>query len=306
MIPAPRVILVTGASSGIGRAAASRFAARGEHLVLLARAGAPLREVAGECSAAASVLTLEVDVTDAPAVSAAVQRTVAEHGRLDAVVHSAGIAAYGRFEDVPKAVFDRVLEVNVLGAANVARAALPVFRGQRRGSLIVLGSVLGEIAVPTMSPYVVSKWALRALGRELALENRDLPDVHVTVVSPGGVDTPIYTQAANVLGRPGRPPVPVDSPERVARAVVRALDRPRDRVGVGVTNPVMRVGFTFAPWLFDSLVGPLFRQIGLERRSVPPTEGNAFEPQPELAATSGDKGSGVRAVLATTAGHPLS
>ncbi len=144
---------------------------------------------------------------------------------------------------------------------------------------MLVGSVLGDIAAPFMTAYVVSKWAIRSLGRQLALENRDLSGVHVSVVSPGGVDTPIYESAANYLGLPGRPPPPVTTPERVAKAVLRVLDHPRDRRQVGIANNLMRAGFTLAPWAFDALVGPMFGLAALDRtRRVPATPGFGAQP----------------------------
>lgn len=278
---APRVVVITGASSGIGRAAAHRLAAEGARLVLASRGRTALAATAEEClsAGALSVTVRQTDVRDAAAVHALVDETLAEHRRIDAVLHAAGVVAYGRFTDVPDEIFDAVLATNLHGSVNVARAVLPVLRRQRRGTLQLVGSVLGDIAAPGMSPYVISKNAVRALGRELALETRDLPGVHVTVVSPGGVDTPIYRQAANYLGRPGRPPAPVMSADAVARAMVRALDRPRDRVSVGPANHVMRAGFALLPKVFDALVGPLFTLIATRPEPCPPTTGNVLRPR---------------------------
>jgi NAD(P)-dependent dehydrogenase (short-subunit alcohol dehydrogenase family) len=276
------VVLVTGGSSGIGLATALELAAAGDHLVLLARARGPLECAAEQCrsAGAASVTTVPADVRDAAAVTRAVEGVLADHGRLDVAVSCAGVAAYGRFEDVPVEVFDGVVATVLLGTANVARAVLPRMRADDHGTLLLVGSVIGTIAAPTMSPYVVGKWGVRALARELQLENRDRPGVFVTLVTPGGVDTPIYRQAANYSGRVGSPPPPVYSPHRVARALVGALDRPPRRLDVGVTNPVMALGFALLPWLFDVLVGPLFSVAarGLDR--VPPTPGNVLTPVP--------------------------
>jgi len=284
----PRVVVITGASSGIGRAAAHRLAARGDRLVLASRGKAALEAAAEECVAAgaASVTVRQVDVRDAAAVQRLVDDTSTEHLRIDAVLHAAGVVAYGRFEEVPAEVFDAVLATNLHGAVHVARAVLPVFRRQGRGSLQLVGSVLGNLGAPSMTPYVVSKYGVRALGRQLALEARDLPDVHITVVSPGGVDTPIYRQAANYQGRPGRPPAPVIRADRAAQVMVRALDRPRDRVSVGPVNHLMRAGFALLPGVFDVLVGPLFKLIATRPGSCPPTPGNVFEPRDELEAAS--------------------
>ena len=153
-------------------------------------------------------------------------------------MHAATVVAYGRFEDVPAEVFDRSVEINLIGTANVARAALRQFRPRGGGRLVLVGSLLGKIATPYMSSYVTAKWGVHGLARTLQIEARQTPGVEISLVSPGGVDTPVYSQAASYLGRDGRPPPPVDPPEKVARAIVRALDRPRRDVSVGVANPV--------------------------------------------------------------------
>ena len=294
------VALVIGASSGIGQATAHQLAPRAEHLVLASRGTSALETAAQECRdrGARDVETVTLDVGDQVAVDEAVARIVARHGRLDVVVDAASVVAYGTFQDVPPEVFEKVLRTNLLGAANVARAALPVLRRQSAGHLVLVGSVLGEVNVPAMTPYVVSKWAVRSLGRQLALENRDLPDVHVTVVSPGGVDTPIYRQAANYQGKPGRPPAPVVSPTTVARAIVQTLDRPRDRVSVGFANPLMRLGFAVLPGVFDRLVGPLFSLLATRPGTQEETTGNVLEPYVGLEAVTGGEDQGLKDVLA--------
>lgn len=303
-----RTVLITGASSGIGRALALRLARRGDHVVLVARADGPLDEVARECKSAgaASAEVHAVDVLDLAGLEQVVAATQARLGQFDAVVHSAGVVAYGRFEEVPAEIWNRVLETNVLGAANVARAVLPAMRARDAGTLVLLGSVIGQIAVPSMSAYMVSKWALHALGRELQLENRDRRGVHVSVVAPGSVDTPIYAQAANFQGRQGRPPPPVYTAETVARRVADVLDRPRKRVNVGAANPVMRLGFTMTPGVFDVLVGPLFRTVAMGRSPVPDATGNVLEPVPEAETVAGGHGYGIGVVVSDLAAGAVS
>jgi NAD(P)-dependent dehydrogenase (short-subunit alcohol dehydrogenase family) len=278
------VLLVTGASSGIGRATALRAAARGDHVALLSRDEGTLKEAAEECEAAgaASTLVLPCDVRDDAAVADGVEAVVARHGRLDAVAHCAGVVAYGRAEEVPPEVFDDVLSTNVSGSMNVARHALRTMRRQRQGTLVLVGSVIGHIAAPTMTPYAVSKWAVRALARQLQIENRDLPGVRVGYVAPGGVLTPIYEQAANYAGWAGRPPPPVDSPEKVARVVLEQVDHPAKRRQVGLGNGVVRFGFSALPGVYDAIVAPLFTLAATDRtRPVPPTTGNVRDATPE-------------------------
>jgi NAD(P)-dependent dehydrogenase (short-subunit alcohol dehydrogenase family) len=297
--PVP-VLLVTGASSGIGRAVALQASAAGQHVALVSRGKQSLAAAARECelAGAASVMTLPADVGDDAAVRDAVQAVVDRHGRLDAVVQSAGVAAYGRTEDVPPEVFEGVLRTNLLGAVNVARHVLPVLRRQQRGSLVQIGSVIGHIAVPLMSPYVLSKWGVRALLRQLQLENRDLPDVHLMYLAPGGVDTPIYLQAANYAGFVGRPPPPVASPEHVASVVMRRLERPRKSTQVGVANDLMRLGFTALPGVFDALVNPLFRLAARDMDDpVPPVTGNVLDSHQDANRLHGEQGNALLAIV---------
>jgi short-subunit dehydrogenase len=275
---APRVVVVTGASSGIGRAVALQSAEAGDHVVLVARGEPPLQQTARECDAngAASTLVLTADVGDDAEVDKLITAVTSQHGRIDAVVHCAGVVAYGRTEEVPAEVFDAVLRTNLTGSVNIARHTIPVLRQQNAGSLVLFGSVIGHIGVPSMSAYVLSKWGVRALARQLQLENRDV-DVDIAYIAPGGVDTPIYEQAANYDGYGGRPPPPVASPEHVARVALRRLDHHRARTQVGLANDLIRFGFSAMPWAYDRLVGPLFRLAATDRTTpVEPTAGNVL------------------------------
>lgn len=286
----PRVAVVIGASSGIGRATAIALAGAGWSVVLAARSRLSLDSAASECRAAAPAgefSVFEMDVTDPPTVQALLDDALARHGHIDAVVHTAAVIGYGRFEDVPAAEFERAVVTNLLGSATVARATLAVFRTAGRGHLVLFGSLLGKIAAPFMSPYVVGKWGVQALARTLQIETRDAKNIAVSLVSPGGVDTPAYLHAANRAGREGRPPPPVDPPEKVARAVVKLMDRPRRDRSVGIANGVIVAGFRFLPAVFDVLVTPLMKVAALSRRPMEPHPGNVFEARPDSDTTRG-------------------
>jgi NAD(P)-dependent dehydrogenase (short-subunit alcohol dehydrogenase family) len=286
----PQTVLITGASSGIGRATARLFAQRGAALVLLARGREALEETAAEVRAegAADVVVCPADVLDEGALRTAVEGTVRRFGSLDVVVHSAQVIAYGRMEDVPKEVFERVVDTALHGTANLARVVLPVFRSQGEGHLVVVSSLLASVATPLMGSYIAAKWGQLGMIRVLQQETRDVPGIHVSAVAPGGVNTPIYSQAGSYIGLKGRPPIPIYSPERVARSVVARLDKPRRLVQSGFANPVVILGFRLFPAVYDALVGPLLRVFALaDDQKTPPTEGNVFESRPAGNAEEG-------------------
>jgi NAD(P)-dependent dehydrogenase (short-subunit alcohol dehydrogenase family) len=285
----PQTVLVTGASSGIGRASAVELAGRGAALILVARGKDALEATAEEVRAAgaAEVLVHPADVLDEDAMTAAVGEAVERFGRLDAVVHAAQVMAYGTIEEVPRRVFETVVETAVHGTAVVARAVLPVFRRQGEGQLVVINSLLGQVATPLLGSYVAAKWGQLGLVRVLQQETRDVPGISISILQPGGVDTPIYFQAASWTGSTGRPPPPVYSPERLGRRVVALLDRPRRQVQAGILNPLITAAFRLVPGVFDVLVGPMIQRLAIANDDVPPTEGNVFTSRQDGNATEG-------------------
>ncbi len=266
------VVVVTGASSGIGEATALRAAGERHHLVLVARRAEVLEEVADACreAGAASAEVVATDVSDDAAVEAMVAEVLDRHGRIDAVLHCAGIVSYGRTEETTADDFAKVVGINLLGAASVARHVVPVLREQGRGDLVLVGSLLGHIAVPEMTPYVVSKWGVRALARQLVIENVDKPGVRISHVAPGSVDTPIYDNALDDAGGVNAPPPPTISPERVARVVLDRVGARVHRSGEVQTaylNYGVMAAFRLAPRTYDHVIGPLFDVVSRKRGS---------------------------------------
>jgi NAD(P)-dependent dehydrogenase (short-subunit alcohol dehydrogenase family) len=147
------VVVVTGASSGIGRAAVRLFAEHGARVVLAARSEGSLREVAQECEAAGGrALVVPTDVANEEAVEELARRSVEVFGRIDTWVNDAGVMAYGRFEDVPTEVFRRVIETNLFGQIHGSRAALARYTEQGEGVLVNMSSAWGRLTSPTSAP----------------------------------------------------------------------------------------------------------------------------------------------------------
>jgi NAD(P)-dependent dehydrogenase (short-subunit alcohol dehydrogenase family) len=281
----PPVVIVTGASSGIGRATSQLLSEHGMRVVLASRSRTALEAAQRDCRDG-TTLVVPTDVASAEQVDDLFQAAVAAYGRVDAVVHSAAVLAYGRFDEVPAEVFDHALEVTLSGTANVARAALRQFRDQGGGRLVVVGSLLGKIATPYMSSYVTAKWGVQGLVRCLQIEARETPGVEVSLVSPGAINTPIYHQAGSYAGVHGRPPPPVVGPDRVARAIARRLQRPARDTNVGPANALTITGFRVLPFVYDRIVTPLMRLGGLAVE-VGATAGNVLRPLPENEAVEG-------------------
>ncbi len=280
-----RVVMVVGATSGIGLAVAQQLSHEGARLLLVARDADRLASVAGDLPGATAVAV--ADLADGDQVAAAVAACVTTYGRLDAVVTSAQPMAYGRVEDVPPAVLSRMTDVAVTGTAHLARAAFPHFRAQGAGTLVVVSSLLAQVAVPSMGAYCAAKWGQLGLVRSLQAEVQHDAAVEVCLVLPGAIDTPIYHQAATYAGSRGSAPPPVISPTAVAAACVRCLDRPRRLVHVGPVNRLAVVGSRLAPWLYDRVAPVLVDRIVLRGPDAAADDGNVFAPTPDGEALRG-------------------
>ena len=186
------VVLVTGASRGIGRAVAAAFAGEGASVVLAARSASDLDAAAREMAiGGARVLAAATDVTDEASVDALVARALAEHARVDVLVTAAGTAAFGPVVDLEIADWDRMLSVNLRGAMICCRAVLPAMIAQRRGTIINIGSVVTSRVLTGSAAYTASKYGLLGFTRVLAEEMRP-HGVRAGVLSAGATDTPLW------------------------------------------------------------------------------------------------------------------
>jgi NAD(P)-dependent dehydrogenase (short-subunit alcohol dehydrogenase family) len=223
------VVVITGASSGLGRGTALAFAKRHARLVLVARGSAALEEVADECASlgARDVLTVAGDIADPDTADRAVDTAIAVHGRLDVWINDAAVSTYGLFWELPPADFARVLDVDIHGYVNGARSALRVMLRQRSGTIINVASVLGEVPQPYSSPYSLSKAAVIALGRSLRSElSLAKSPVHVVTILPPTLDTPIFHHAGNRTGRALQALPPVYPPTDAVKEILAAWKNP--------------------------------------------------------------------------------
>ena len=271
------VVVITGASSGIGRATAGLFADAGARLVLAGRDEGTLTAVALECRArGALVITVPTDTASEQAVISLADRAVEDFGRIDVWVGNASLYSFGSFEQTPSEVFDRLIDVNLKGQVYGARAALRVFRTQGSGTLVSVASVYSRITAPLVSPYVTSKFGLLGFLEILRMELLDSPGIHVCAVLPATIDTPIHQHAANYTGHPVRPLPPVTDPVRVARTIIAVSRRPRRVVQVGRIQSATVYFRAVAPALYERAVGTLYPAIALKAGSMPVSSGNVF------------------------------
>ena len=276
------VVVITGASSGIGRATALRFAAKGARLVLAARGAESLEEVARECrKRGAKAIAVPTDVTDVGQVEELAARAVQEFGRLDVWVNNAAVGAFGLLTEIPPKDFQRVLDVNISGYVNGARAALPRLRAQASGALINVASIVSEIPLPYSAAYSISKAAVRALSVSLRSElaREGVAGVEVCSVLPATIDTPFYQNAANYTGRRPMAMPPVYTAERVAKAVVRLVDHPRrETVAGGLAGRLLVLQHKVAPGAVEAATARQVDTRQLSRRqSAPLTSGNLHQ-----------------------------
>ena len=254
-----RSVVITGASSGIGRATALAFAREGAWVTLAARRGSALAAVAQECERVGGrAQYVETDVTDALLMRALAQSAVKRFGRIDVWVNNAGVGAVGRFTEVPVEAHDQVIRVNLGGYLHGAHAVLPYFLASHRGVLINVVSFGAFVAPPFGASYAASKFGLRGMSEGLRAELQDEPGIRVCDVFPGVVDTPGVSHAANYSGHRLHALAP-DRPEEVADAIVRVALRPRDKISVGATAKLAPIGYAIAPglgrWMMNRMMG---------------------------------------------------
>jgi short-subunit dehydrogenase len=282
------VVVITGASSGIGRAAALEFAEKGATLLLAARREDALREVAHECELrGARAQAVPTDVTKEDEVRNLARRAVESYGRIDVWVNNAAVSLFGRFEETPPEDYRRVIETNVFGYIHGARAVLPYFREQGSGVLLNVSSIVGKTGQPYTSAYVASKSAIIGLSTSLRQELRDEKHIHVCTVLPASIDTPLFQQAGNYTGRATKAPNPVTDPETVAKAIVSAAKSPKREVVTGIGGRMMLMQWRSMPGFVERSIAMQVEKDHFQDLPAPPTQGNLFRPMPEWAKVSG-------------------
>jgi len=289
--PNPQVVVVTGASGGVGRAVAHAFAKRGAHIGLLARGQRGLDDAADEVRAiGGQALAVPTDVADADQVEAAALAVEARFGPIDVWVNDAMATVFARFIDTEPAEFKRATEVTYLGAVYGTMAALRRMTQRDQGSVVQVGSALAYRAIPLQAAYCGAKFAIRGFTDSIRTELRaDHSNVHITMVQLPGVNTTQFNWCRSKLGKHPMPVPPIYQPEIPAEAVYWAAQHRRREVWVGYSTLQAILGNKLAPSFADwylaktAIKGQQVQDMPLDGQRT----GNLFEPVPDKAATHG-------------------
>ena len=258
MSSAQRVVVVTGASAGVGRASAVEFGRQGCRVALLARGVVGLEAACEEVRrAGGEAMYVEVDTADAGAVEEAAARVERELGEIEVWVNVAFTSVFAKFVDIEPEEFRRVTDVNYHGFVNGTRSALKRMLPRDRGAIVQVGSTLAYRGIPLQSAYCGSKHAIQGFHESLRAELlHDHSGVHVTMVQLPAVNTPQFSWVRSRLPHQAQPVPPIYQPEVAARMVVWAADHPRRReYWVGGTTAATLVANAVAPGLLDRYLG---------------------------------------------------
>lgn len=257
-----QVVVVTGGTSGVGRAAARMFVERGDRVALVARGEVGLAATGEELRRQSPhVLTFACDVTDAGALDAVVDEVQQQWGGVDVWVNSAAVAMLGRFRDISAEDFDRVVDVVLGGTVNGTRAALRTMLARDSGRIVQVGSAVAHHGVPLQSAYAAAKHGVHGFSDALRAELlHDGSAVTVSEVNLPAINTPLYRSAKNLLPQRARPFPPIYQPEIAAEGVVRAADTGARRIDVAGATTAVAWADALAAGVLERILG----QVGLD------------------------------------------
>lgn len=273
---AGKTIVITGASSGFGEAAARSFAARGANVVMAARRGDELNKIAAECGP--NILVVATDVSKAEQVKILTEAALAKFQQIDVWINNAGVGAFGRFTDIPLADQARMIEINLTGVVNGSHFAVTQFKKQGHGTLINVASMAGKIPIAYYATYSATKFGVVGFDDALRAELKadKLKDIHVCTVNPLPTNTPFWNNGANYTGHKINPGV-MHEPDIVVDAINDLILHPKDEVNVGLKAKVAVKGHRLAPRSVEDNYGEYLRKIQFdEGPSAPPSPGTLY------------------------------
>jgi len=287
-----QVVVITGASSGIGRSTALLFGKKGAKVVLAARNVVRLQEVSDDINfmSGGEALVVPTDVTDWAQVERLAHSAMAAFGRIDTWINDAGVGVYATAGDTSVEETQQVMQTNFMGMVHGVKAALPYMQRQGSGTIINIGSVESQVSLPYNSAYAASKHAIKGYTEalQMELEHTHSP-IHVTLIMPAAINTPFFNHALSKIGVLPRPAGPVYKPEMVAEAIAYAAEHPQRDVYVGGGGMLFGMMERISPALTDKVMtagGTMFRA----QESTRPDNGQTtlFNTIPETGRVEGD------------------
>ncbi len=266
---AEQVIVITGASSGIGLSPAQLAAHRGAKLVLAARSSQTLDDVVSYLqSTGREAVAIPADVADRQQMEHVAERAISHFGRIDTWVNNAGLAIYGRLDEVSEEDHRRLFDINFWGVVNGSLAALPHLKNHG-GALINVGSEVSEAVVPLLGMYSASKHAVKGFtdALRIEIEQIDKAPVSITLIQPTATNTPFPHHAKNYMDKEPALPSPMIDPKQVAEAILSAAEKPQPAVKVGAMSKVNTLIAKAAPGLGEWMAA---KQASSFKSSEPP------------------------------------
>jgi short-subunit dehydrogenase len=283
-----QTIVITGASSGVGRAMALELAQHGAKLVLAARREKALDELVAECNELGAVATaVPADMRFVESIQQLAAKANEFGGSIDVWINNAGVLAMGALEEVPAEVNENVIKTNLLGYMHSAHTVLPYFKHQKRGILINNISVGGWFPTPYGAAYTASKFGIRGFSESLKGELNEYPDIHICDLYPGFLDTPGIQHAANYTGKVLRPAPPVYDPKRVAKAVASVINDPCSAKTIGAASIFLRLAYTLFPALTRTITASVIRTYLKKADAMQTTSGNILNTVPYGTSVEG-------------------
>jgi len=298
-----RVVVVTGASAGVGRAAAKAFGARGDRVALLARGEEGLEAAAAEVRAAGGeALAIPTDVTQPKALERAADQVEQAFGPIDVWVNDAMATVFAPFKEIEPAEYRRSTEVTYLGCVWGTRAALGKMRPRDHGVIVQVGSALAFRGIPLQAPYCAAKHAIEGFSESLRTElMHEGSAVRVSMVHLPALNTPQFEVGRTKLPRHPQPVPPIYQPEVAAEAIVWISEHRRRQLYVGAPTLKTVIGNRIAPWLGDLyLARSGYEAQQTDEPVAPGRPDNLFEPVPGDHGTRGRFSEGARARSAVT------
>jgi short-subunit dehydrogenase len=271
-------IVITGASSGIGKTTALALAAQGANLILAARRELLLNDVAMTCQEfGVEAYSYKTDVTLLDDVNNLFEFALERLGSIDIWINNAGVGAVGEFIKTPMEAHEQVIKTNLIGYMHGAYVSLPYFKTVGAGILINNISLGAFVPTPFASAYTASKFGLKGFTEALRAEMHDQKNLYICDVFPAFIDTPGFEHSANYIGRKLKPLPPVYDPQKVADAVIALCTHPRDKIMVGNSGRLAKVVHAITPKLFGNVMAKFMQTYFKGAPEEEISEGNLFK-----------------------------